>query len=1123
MCIHNPAFTALSLSSCIGSKMEAKADASDAAALVESLARASNSLSREDVRDLHRVCEAGKVTQETSARQLVSRAAGSPMMTSKSSDGTPITVVVRTEHELPSGQKVVRSGRTCEEYLVKNQFFRAVLSSGECVTRALLQDPLPLTHGKAAPQIFQACLKDWKSLRQLGHQGCAIEHYAFDRCGIKALERAWRQWHALEAPGFDGLSPPNVPVDVFRLTEFVVVTACAAHDANNAFKWALASRFENKDLLRDAYICVESLRNSWTTISRHVCEWIALRLSYADDWSVEQIDQRRTVWTSLSVDCETAEVLAETLHLRFADGRLMVARSLQGQGDVVSTICAALLSTWRFRRWTESRFFSVGVSSRALVAGLLTGLEDLVQFIMDKGTASLFYLNGFKRLRGDVKTMMTECAIVSRVTEGAMVSLLEDPRVCVTYTELWQSVSEEMLWVSQLPLPVWDVLASVSETTPAALRSNCIAAAHCSKHFFWRRVLQPAGQRPWSLSRGDLRQNLEQLRSEGGDEHDPFTLQMWLLLKAGFPVQQLVRTLELLRDVAWTTLTVEQQHGSLASLRRLHPEYGSDTLTARATVLQMRRLLPKPSDEERELMRLSKGIRKLLAKQPSKAAGRQALLAALFEVFRARSWHDRAKPKGIEQRMLTNHHNIWMRSTLEQQRGWERIALLRSSQKHAAIASDLDGLRAARDLLLSRMREEGEGEHKPLLMSGSPFSQEDLELFGRLLVSDDFAGSSLERKRQETQRVPVATPPAMLRQMEAQNIYLDLEVSMPGWVASIANNREYFVDSALVCYDEEDNVSYYKVLYAIQNPYYLALTELRRLEEFVTLRPVNASSWGTMALATPRYAFHCNYAAHRSAADIPRNDNLAIFVLTDLQHTGQCRVVTHDFPTPLEEYLAKLPNKAKAKRSADATPAATKRTVSDDTYDLPWLAELDLKQGFEARKPSPAQDASSGTSAGHKDDQLLEDEVIDEVMKQLAVARQALAEESEVSHDDFGTRVVGGTSAMKSKGTAYDSIQGFARTELAKDFCIRRDIQKSISFDYTIYGGECCSIMARAWCHRMQWLFDKDLACVIQRETAFKPSDMKDYVEPSEFTRFAADATGKAAARVNQIRRFPWP
>ena len=99
---------------------------------------------------------------------------------------------------------------------------------------------------------------------------------------------------------------------MFRLPYVAIVTGCGCHDAANAFKWSLASRFENKDLLRDAYIVVESLRNSWSSISGHLSEWISRRLTFVEDLSMEDIEVWRSIWTSLSVEVETVEVLSST-------------------------------------------------------------------------------------------------------------------------------------------------------------------------------------------------------------------------------------------------------------------------------------------------------------------------------------------------------------------------------------------------------------------------------------------------------------------------------------------------------------------------------------------------------------------------------------------------------------------------------------------------------------------------------------------------------------------------------------------------------------------------------------------------------------------------------------------
>ena len=58
----------------------------------------------------------------------------------------------------------------------------------------------------------------------------------------------------------------------------------------------------------------------------------------------------------------------------------------------------------------------------------------------------------------------------------------------------------------------------------------------------------------------------------------------------------------LLNEVIWTSTVTEQQHASLALLRRFHPEYLVATLCARALVLQLRKLLPHDSELEKKLL-----------------------------------------------------------------------------------------------------------------------------------------------------------------------------------------------------------------------------------------------------------------------------------------------------------------------------------------------------------------------------------------------------------------------------------------------------------------------------------------------------------------------------------------
>ena len=177
--------------------------------------------------------------------------------------------------------------------MVKNQFLRTLMP-GRAVARVLLRAPQLLSNGKSARAIFETCKKHWRSLREMGHAGCAVEHYCYDRCGLIAHERLWRQWHAESSRSFGSLCEHATP-EVLRLTEFFVFTACAAHDAQSSFRWAMHRWISDKDLLRDVYVCIESLRKSVDLIRGYLAEWVAARISFVEELGADAIDRRRSL------------------------------------------------------------------------------------------------------------------------------------------------------------------------------------------------------------------------------------------------------------------------------------------------------------------------------------------------------------------------------------------------------------------------------------------------------------------------------------------------------------------------------------------------------------------------------------------------------------------------------------------------------------------------------------------------------------------------------------------------------------------------------------------------------------------------------------------------------------
>ena len=126
--------------------------AEDAAAIIQQLSRASACMDVAQSREAGLACEAGKETLLRGAKEFVRAALGVPVLTSKGSDGTPISVAYRGSRTMPGGAKKVRTqGRTGVEFLIANQFLRAHFHDG-WKTRVVLEEAVPLTNGKKSLQ-----------------------------------------------------------------------------------------------------------------------------------------------------------------------------------------------------------------------------------------------------------------------------------------------------------------------------------------------------------------------------------------------------------------------------------------------------------------------------------------------------------------------------------------------------------------------------------------------------------------------------------------------------------------------------------------------------------------------------------------------------------------------------------------------------------------------------------------------------------------------------------------------------------------------------------------------------------------------------------------------------------
>eukprot|EP00974_Lingulodinium_polyedra_P074370 7207424-Lingulodinium_polyedra.AAC.1 len=172
--------------------------------------------------------------------------------------------------------------------------------------------------------------------------------------------------------------------------------------------------FQDWQLLRDCYISIESLRKSLDVIHHNLLPWIEAKLSFREPMGADWVAGQKALWHALGVEAEATLLLASTLEYEFSGGRLWVSRAAANTPFLTSVIHDCLKATWRFLRWSDSRWLTVGICSRILVAALAMGVEDHVDFICQGERPNLFYLQGFKRLDTRGKNFMVQASLVSR-------------------------------------------------------------------------------------------------------------------------------------------------------------------------------------------------------------------------------------------------------------------------------------------------------------------------------------------------------------------------------------------------------------------------------------------------------------------------------------------------------------------------------------------------------------------------------------------------------------------------------------------------------------------------------------------------------------------------------------
>ena len=136
--------------------------------------------------------------------------------------------------------------------------------------------------------------------------------------------------------------------------------------------WGSRLAFQDLDLLRDTYVSVATLRNSYGQLHHHLPPQTGSRGVCLPP------DELTTACQALGVEADVVESMAG-MPLIFRDGCLEVSEAWAERDDLMEALTGTLIYSWTLRKFSDSRWDTTGKPCRSLVLGLTTGIGTLHQ------------------------------------------------------------------------------------------------------------------------------------------------------------------------------------------------------------------------------------------------------------------------------------------------------------------------------------------------------------------------------------------------------------------------------------------------------------------------------------------------------------------------------------------------------------------------------------------------------------------------------------------------------------------------------------------------------------------------------------------------------------------------
>ena len=975
-----------------------------------------------------------------------------PILEVFQSDGTPVTTVER-EADRWEDYQVVRRGKQTEEYLIQ----RLWLSDVHGDVTPLFQEPRLLAD-KTALTHYSGHAELWKGARAMGAEHAVLSHHCFDSAVKAPLEHRFRQ----ERNAYEYMLSVESAATAAQmiLWSWFTCVACKAHLFHNALKWAMLVGAAHTTLMRNTWVVLASLTNAFEQLVDELPQWIRSMLAF-EDWDPETC---RDTWTTLHITGTWLEFICD-LQLRFKNGQLWIAEKFANDEHAHDKVKIAILFLWRFRRWCEARWCGVGRCSRQLLASLFVGLEHLVKGILARKHSHKYHLSGFERLDAGIKRMLAITACSSLVSEKPLALLLQDNRLALTLPDIDREMDEQATKVLTIPEHTIAELARTADMSCTELRDgNCQSVD--VQMVYARHGLREVRQQPWTLCRGDVVQNLNDLHA-GAKPTEEVSARIWDLLEMGETPETLKPVVDLLAQVPWTTKAVEDPHRVANAIMKCKKAKGRNTILPISVLRQAAPLFRRSMDEQK-VQNLQKRIDAVRRRQTWKINGRHAYCKALIETARDAGTSGTVVAQNFGTRVLKFHGKRWDEMDMRRKNKYRDDAVGLRLAKQAVNKTQ-------RESLICKLRSAKQKREENLKKNRS------MDLLDRCRFSDAtlceydsfFNKTAYTREYVEEQRRQANTP--LQQPIGAVVATLDLfpgtlrktEPPRPEWLRWMAHNREFFPNTMLRV-TLGPAVLYYKFAFASQNPLNIGMHAATLAEDYEPL--LHAGLQADQDLEAWEYSFDLDLSRtyYTDTDDFTVLGELS--VLPDV-HLRVTRYLGSDSNwMTIDEVKAFLPEHPRT--TAEKEPDTEHIVEPEPWMEDPYMWEF-VKAGGDTRcstkvqpKFLPKDDDRSSCSDGS--DCTLDDV---EAMDALLERREELEEEREEGQETFWWTLRGGPWTKKNKGVAFDAYAAMARGKDAKAWCVHYRLKRSVSFSIQAHTEVVCIKLCTQWCQRMRYFW----------------------------------------------------